>query len=236
MSAAVPARNRSLSYITNATAPRIFQSLDFINVMAYDLTENYTAHTSGIQTSMRGINALLQAGVRPEKMTFGYPFYWRWSQVDASNMTACMTSRAAYPPEVGVFPPGVGCLVARKIDPATNTSVQIAGQVMWNDGIPRDDPPGLRPAFLRAMLHGGQWDDAGGGHYYLDVETGMFLSWDSPYAILTKLYGIVDRLGMLGVSAWGLGEDGRVWEHMNALNDGWIQWTGRTVDTGSVVL
>lgn len=231
MSAAVPARNRSLSYITNATVPRIFASLDFINVMAYDLTENYTAHASGIQTSMRGMDALLRAGVRPDVMTFGYPFYWRWSQVDASNRTACTTPRVAYPPEVGVFPPGVGCLVARQADPRTNTSVQVAGQVSWNDGLPRDDPPGLRPAFLRAMLDGGQWDDVGGGHYYFDLETGMFFSWDSPYAILTKLDGIVDRLGMLGVSAWALGEDGRLWEHMNALNDGWIQWTGSTSTT-----
>lgn len=176
---------------------------------------------------MRGIDALLRAGVRPDIMTFGYPFYWRWSQVDASNRTVCMTSREAYPPETGIFPPGVGCLVARKTDPRTNISVQIAGQVSWNDGIPRDDPPGLRPAFLRAMLDGGQWDNIGGGHYYFDLETGFFLSWDSPSAILTKLYNIVDHLGMLGVSAWALGEDGRLWEHMNALNDGWIQWTAK---------
>lgn len=229
MSAAVPARNRSLSYMTNATVPRIFASLDFINVMAYDLTENYTAHASGIQTSLRGIHALLAAGVKPEAMTFGYPFYWRWSKVDARNMTACMESRPAQHPETGTFPPGVGCLVARETDPATNTTTQLVGQFAWNDGIPRNDPPGLRPAFLRAMLDGGQWDDVGGGHYYWDKETGMFFSWDSPEAIQTKLNEIVDGLGMLGVSAWGLGEDGRLWEHMNALNDGWIEWTGRTL-------
>lgn len=83
MSAAVPGKPSDMIAFTKSTIPSIMSSLDFLNIMTYDLLNRrdaVTRHHTAIALSLDGINAYLENGVTPEQANLGFAFYVRWAR------------------------------------------------------------------------------------------------------------------------------------------------------------
>ncbi|KAG9245243.1 glycoside hydrolase superfamily [Calycina marina] len=201
MSAAVPGLPRDMLAITKNTIPKISKSLDFYNIMTYDLMnrrDSVTKHHTGIQLSLESIDAYLAAGVPVEKMNLGFAFYVKWFRTDPG------ADCATHP---------IGCKTLLLEDPVTGDDLGRAGAFSWHDEV----PPDLRKSFSKA-LNEARYDDVGGGTYYSDSEENIWWSWDSEADIKRKISTIVEKKRLGGVFAWGLGEDAPEFSHLKALN------------------
>ncbi|PBP17579.1 putative endochitinase [Diplocarpon rosae] len=204
MSAAVPGLRRDMIAFTNVTVPLISQSLDFFNIMTYDLMNRrdvVTKHHTGVELSLEAINTYLENGLAPEKANLGFAFYVRWFKTDpdspcASDLPFCKTVLME--------------------DPETGADLGQAGAFSWADDVPSE----LEDSFKKALIYG-KYDDVSGGHYHWDESENIFWSWDTPYAILKKFPLIVETKKLGGVFAWGLGEDSKDWTHLKALTAGY---------------
>jgi GH18 family chitinase len=185
---------------TKDTIPQICVSLDFFNIMTYDLMsrrDNITKHHTGLQLSLRGINAYLDNGVPPEKANLGFAFYTKWYKTD---------------PQGGCDKNPIGCKTELMEDPATGADLGKAGAFSWHDRVPEE----LKESFMRA-LNNAKYDGEQGGNYFWDAHENIWWSWDTPEAIRKKFPLIVEKMGLGGVFAWGLGEDAPDWTHLKAL-------------------
>jgi len=206
ISAAVPGLRRDMLAFTRDTIPKISASLDFFNIMTYDLMnrrDNVTKHHTGIELSLDAIDAYLRNGVPSEKANLGFAFYVKWFKTD---------------PNGGCKRNPIGCKTALMEDPVTGGDLGQAGQFAWCDEVPSE----LEKSFKKA-LKGALWDDVQGGNYYFDADESIFWSWDAPYVIEKKFPLIVEEKKLGGVFVWGLGEDSFKWEHLKALTDGFIE-------------
>ncbi|KAH7353997.1 chitinase 18-4 [Plectosphaerella cucumerina] len=200
ISAAVPGLERDLIAFTPTTVPRIFESVDFLNVMTYDLLnrrDNVTKHHTGVQESLASIDAYLARGAPADKLNLGLAFYTKWVYTidcpDPKNT--------------------VGCPTLLLEDPVTGGDLGRTGGFSWHDPVPEDQ----KASFERALLHG-RYDKKGGGHYYWDAETRRWWTFDTPEAITRKFPLIVDEKRLGGLFAWGLGEDAPEFRHLRAVN------------------
>lgn len=208
ISAAVPGLPRDMLAFTNATLPLIMQSVDFLNVMTYDLMnrrDNVTKHHTGLQISLESIDAYLDKGVLADRVNLGLAFYVKWFLTDPKERENCKR----HP---------IGCKTQLMEDPLTGADLGKAGAFSWHDMVPSD----LNASFTRA-LEGGKYDKVGGGHYFFDAAEDRFWTWDDPQAILRKFPMAIEERGLGGVFAWGLGEDGTKWLHLKASNRGVAQ-------------
>lgn len=86
ISAAVPGVPRDMLAFTTSTIPGIMESVDYLNIMTYDLftqRDNVTMHHTGIQNSLEAIDAYLDVGVPPESRLVNNQV----NQVSASSLT-----------------------------------------------------------------------------------------------------------------------------------------------------
>ncbi|KAH8724793.1 42 kDa endochitinase-like protein [Phaeosphaeriaceae sp. PMI808] len=201
ISVAVPGLPRDMMAFTHSTIPKIVESVDFLNIMTYDLVnrrDNTTGHHTGVNNSLRAIDAYLDRGVPPTKANLGLAFYVKWfrtaSGVDCSKQP-------------------VGCLAELMEDPKTGADLGKAGAFSWHDQVPSE----LSESFQKALEHG-KYDEEGGGHFYWDEDERLFWSWDSPEAIQKKLPFVVKNKKLGGWFAWGLGEDAPKYSHLKAAN------------------
>ncbi|RAR06932.1 glycoside hydrolase family 18 protein [Stemphylium lycopersici] len=135
ISAAVPGLPRDMLAFTPSTIPDIMASVDYLNIMTYDLfnrRDNVTKHHTGLQLSLQAIDAYLDAGVPPEKANVGLAFYIKW------YTTAANASCSSDP---------IGCATELMEAPATGADLGKAGAFSWHD----DVPEGLSASFARAM-------------------------------------------------------------------------------------
>jgi GH18 family chitinase len=186
---------------TKDTISKIGATLDFFNIMTYDLMnrrDNVTKHHTGIELSLDSINAYLEAGVPPEKANLGFAFYVKWFKTD---------------PDGGCKENPVGCKTAMMEDPVNGRDLGQAGQFAWCD----DVPLALENSFKKAM-QGAMWDD-------VHREENIFWSWDAPYVITKKIPLILEEKKLGGVFSWGLGEDSPKWEHLKALTAGLLEYS-----------
>lgn len=200
ISAAVPGLRRDMLAFTAETLPAISESLDFFNIMTYDLMnrrDNVTKHHTGVQLSLDGIHAYLQNGVVPEKANLGFAFYVKWFRTDPNGNCATRP---------------LGCKTVLMEDPTTGADLGQAGGFSWHDPVPED----VAASFNRALTEGG-YDAEGGGYYFWDPLENIFWSYDTPDAIERKIPLIVEAEGLGGVFAWGLGEDAPDSDHLRAL-------------------
>ncbi|KAL3482133.1 glycoside hydrolase superfamily [Aspergillus californicus] len=200
ISAAVPGLRRDMLAFTKDTIPDITASLDFFNVMTYDLMnrrDEVTKHHTGLQNSLDGINAYLDNGVPAEKANLGFAFYTKWFK------TAPDADCSTHP---------VGCRTELMEDPSTGADLGQAGGFSWHDPIPDD----VAESFNRALTEG-KYDTEGGGYYFWDEEENRFWTFDTPDAIQRKIPLIVEPKELGGVFAWGLGEDAPRFSHLQAL-------------------
>lgn len=217
ISAAVPGLTRDMMAFTKATIPSINASLDFFNIMTYDLMnrrDNVTKHHTGIQLSLESINAYVENGVPAEKANLGFAFYVKCFRTD---------------PHGGCGENPVGCRTPLMEDPETGADLGQTGGFSWHDNVPSE----LSMSFEKALA-GGKYDSEGGGHYYWDSEENMWWTWDTPDAIAKKFPAIMEEKKLGGVFAWGLGEDGNEWTHLKALTAGWKEYSrGAVEESGS---
>ncbi|GAB7354633.1 hypothetical protein MBLNU459_g5068t2 [Dothideomycetes sp. NU459] len=201
MSAAVPGLPRDMIAFTKATTPVIGETLDFLNIMTYDLMnrrDNTTKHHTGLNASQDAINAYIHHGLSPGKANLGFAFYVKWFKTDVTG---------------GCSQNPIGCKTAVMEDPETGADLGQAGAFSWHDQVPKE----LRASFQKALAEG-EYDSEGGGHYFWDDKDNIFWSWDTPQAIEKKIPLVVDSKNLGGVFAWGLGEDAPEWSHLTALN------------------
>ena len=185
---------------TKTTVPAISASLDFFNVMTYDLMnrrDNLTKHHTGIELSLTAINAYEERGVPAEKMNLGFAFYIKWFKTDPHGKCA-------------INP--VGCKTSLMEDPITGADLGQAGAFSWHDPVPAE----VSASFKRAMAHG-TYDSDGGGHYYWDSDENIWWSWDTPDAIAEKFPAVMEEKRLGGAFAWGLGEDADDFIHLKTL-------------------
>lgn len=201
---------------TNKTVPQISASLDFFNIMTYDLMnrrDNITKHHTGIQLSLDAIEAYHDRGLPYHTMNLGFAFYTKWFKTSPSASGTCSTNP-------------IGCPTAHLEDPKTGVDLGGAGGFSYHDPIPSG---AIGASYARATAHG-KYDHEGGGHYYWDPEENLWWSWDTPYAIAQKFPRIMEEKGLGGAFAWGLGEDAEEFVHLAALTYEMRRFEGRTKD------
>ncbi|KAI0827517.1 glycoside hydrolase family 18 protein [Hypoxylon sp. FL0890] len=202
ISAAVPGLLRDMIAFTPETVPQIMESLDFLNVMTYDLMnrrDNVTKHHTGVQASLEAIHAYKTIGAASYKINLGFAFYVKYFRTER---IPCITNP-------------IGCPTGLMEDPKTGADLGRAGSFAWHDEAPED----VKVSFHKAMSQK-RYDQVGGGCYYWDENEAVFWTFDTPMAIAKKFPLIVEKEKLGGVFAWGLGEDGPKFAHLKALNAG----------------
>lgn len=193
------------------TIPDISESLNFFNVMTYDLMnrrDNVTKHHTGIELSLDAINAYEENGVPTEKMNLGFAFYVKYYRTD---------------PQGGCDKNPIGCKTVLMEDPVTGADLGQAGAFSWHDSVPKE----VSVSYERAMAHG-TYDLEQGGHYYWDSEENLWWSWDTPDVIAKKFPTIMEKKALGGAFAWGLGEDAEEFTHLKALTVSMQRYHSRT--------
>jgi GH18 family chitinase len=188
---------------TNATIPEITASLDFLNIMTYDMMnrrDSITKHHTGLELSLNAVNAYEKNGLPTEKVNLGFAFYIKWYRTN---------------PHGGCENNSIGCKTVFMEDPLTGADLGQAGAFSWHDPVPDE----LSASYEKALAYG-KYDSGHGGHYYWDQENNLWWSWDTPDAITKKLRAITERKHLGGVFAWGLGEDADNFTHLEALTAG----------------
>lgn len=159
--------------------------------------DNVTKHHTGLQLSLDAINTYIDNGVPPEKANLGFAFYTKWYKTD---------------PQGGCDKNPIGCKTVLMEDPTTGADLGQAGAFSWNDQVPQN-----LEASLKLALNNAKYDSEQGGSYFWDKNENIWWSWDTPEAIQKKIPLIVEKMGLGGVFAWGLGEDAPNWAHLKAL-------------------
>jgi GH18 family chitinase len=202
MTAAVPAKPIDMISFTKTNVPRIMDKVDFLNVMTYDLMnrrDSLTDHHTGIKNSEVGIDAYIAAGAPPERLMLGLAFYVKWFRTEHD---ACSKNP-------------IGCPAVLMEDPQTGADLGTSGAFSWQDVAPYQYSESFKEA-----LKSGTYDEVGGGYYYWDGKVNVWWTFDTEDAIKRKFPALVARKGLAGVFAWGLGEDGPVFNHLDAMNVG----------------
>ncbi|EGU73913.1 hypothetical protein FOXB_15576, partial [Fusarium oxysporum f. sp. conglutinans Fo5176] len=81
LSIAVPGLERDMIAYTSGETPGINESVDFINVMTYDLMnrrDNHTTHHASIEGAASAIKKYISLGFPASKLAIGIPFYAKW--------------------------------------------------------------------------------------------------------------------------------------------------------------
>ncbi|KKF93655.1 putative chitinase 3 [Ceratocystis platani] len=91
LSIAVPALERDMLAYTPAKVPEIDAAVDYVNVMTYDLInrrDTASKHHTDIKGSLAAIDAYIQRGFQPAKLTLGIAFYAKYFTLqDAKSCT-----------------------------------------------------------------------------------------------------------------------------------------------------
>lgn len=74
-------------------------------------------------------------------------------------------------------------------------------------------------SFADALSNGSTDTDAG-AQWYVDTETNLFWTWDTPELITQKFTDIYQARGLGGIFAWSLAEDSYDWSHLEAMQAG----------------
>ncbi|KAI1840309.1 hypothetical protein JX266_013486 [Neoarthrinium moseri] len=205
LSAAVPGLTRDMLAFTPETEPSIMASVDFLNVMTYDLMNRrdiVTKHHTGVQLSLEAIDQYIKNGAPAEKLNLGFAFYVKYFRISRKHQGQCATRP-------------VGCATGLMEDPETGGDLGKTGGFSWHDDVPGD----VKESFAKALA-GGSYDDNGGGYYFYDNKEGIWWTFDTPTAIVSKFPSIVRTKHLGGVFAWGLGEDAPEFRHLRAVNRG----------------
>ncbi|KAL4975178.1 glycoside hydrolase superfamily [Aspergillus desertorum] len=234
---------------TKEQDPKIWPSVDMINVMSYDLMSRRndgTKHHSGVADSHDTINAYLGISAPPEKLnlSFANPIGCPTVAMETADgsdngksgaMTFETQNLAAPPPDIKVStdmtcglvkgtkcPVGSCCSIYGNCGTGDNFCLAACDSFYGKcKGVP------IQESWRRAQAEG-VTDEEGGGQYYVDRQNHLFWTWDTPALMARKFTDIVDAENLGGVMAWSLGEDTYNFEHLKAMQAGGVQRTGGT--------
>ncbi|KAH8725449.1 glycoside hydrolase superfamily [Phaeosphaeriaceae sp. PMI808] len=90
LSVAVPGKKGDMIGFTKETGPEIWKSVDYINVMTYDLMnrrDNITRHHTSVAGSVETVENYLAIGAPPQKINLGFAYYAKYftTQGDCSS-------------------------------------------------------------------------------------------------------------------------------------------------------
>ncbi|KAK7753097.1 hypothetical protein SLS62_005047 [Diatrype stigma] len=199
ISAAVPGIPRDMLAFTPKSLPRIMESVDFLNVMTYDLMnrrDTVTKHHAGKLLSRESLEAYIANGASPDKLNLGFAFYTKYFRTEHQT---CLGNP-------------VGCPTLLLEDPETGADLGRTGAFAWADETPSE----VRTSFAKAR-GSGQYDDAAGGYYYWDADEDLWWTHETPGSIKDK-FSLVRDVGIGGVFAWELGGDGPEYTRLAAVN------------------
>ena len=165
------------SWIEHTEMDKVQASLDFVNLMTYDMAGDWdpvTAHHSPLftnpaspkgQSSARSVDLFIAAGVPASKMVLGVPFYGKtWGEVPAADN--------------GLYQPGKPLAARLK----TNFS-DIKASLEGKDG------------FVR------YWDDISKAPFLYNAGKRIFISYEDEQSIALKGSYVKDR-GLAGIMFW----------------------------------
>ncbi|KAF1915773.1 glycoside hydrolase superfamily, partial [Ampelomyces quisqualis] len=117
LSIAVPGKKGDMIAYTKKTGPQIWPSVDYINVMSYDLMnrrDNVTKHHTSVADSARVIENYLAIGAPAEKMNLGFAYYAKYftTKEDCSERP-------------------LGCPIVLAEDPVTGKDLLTSGAWTW---------------------------------------------------------------------------------------------------------
>lgn len=187
---------------TPQTLPLIMESVDFLNVMTYDLMnrrDNITKHHAGKVASRESLDAYITDGATPDKLNLGFAFYTKYFRTEHQT---CLEGKSP-----------IGCPTLLLEDPETGGDLGRTGGFAWADETPAE----VRDSFTQALIHG-RYDDVAGGHYHWDADEDLWWTYETPSSVEDK-FGLVRDVGLGGVFAWELGSDGPQYNNLAALND-----------------
>ena len=186
ITAAVPGRKEDIDIaFTEDTVPKIFESLDFMNVMTYDLLnrrDTKTKHGSGLKGSRDSLELYIKRGAPADKLNLGFPFHVKWFQTEGD----CDPENP------------IGCDMPVLENPITGADLLNSG------GLGRRDDMWAVKASYDLALKNGKFD--GEGTSYWDQAGMKFWTFDDEESI-EKKFPLVEELELGGVFAWGLGQD-----------------------------
>lgn len=186
---------------TNSTVPRLVRSMDFINVMTYDLMNrrvNQVMHHSGVSESVASIRRYVSRGAPASMLNLGLGYYVKWFM----TRPGCDEDDP------------IGCPTQLMEDPDTGADLGKTSMFSWHDDVPSD----VAASFSRALTDG--FYDYDGSYGYWDKSEQRWWSFDTPAVIATKMRRIVHGMNLGGVFAWGLGEDAPNFHHLTATIQG----------------
>ncbi|EKD16502.1 extracellular chitinase [Drepanopeziza brunnea f. sp. 'multigermtubi' MB_m1] len=86
LSIAVPGLERDMIAYTPESSPAIWEAVDYVNLMTYDLMnrrDNVTKHHADVVGSLAAVDYYIGTlGLPPAKAVLGVPFYAKWASVD----------------------------------------------------------------------------------------------------------------------------------------------------------
>ena len=205
VTAAVPGAPRDMLAFTSKTLPLILESVDFLNVMTYEMLnrrDNITKHHGGKALSRESLETYIAAGAPPDRLNLGFAFQLKYARTEHKRC----------------FENPIGCPTLLLEDPETGADLGNIGAFAWAD----EPPAEVRASCLKAIRNG-QYDNQGGGWYYWDADESLWWSYETPFSIRDK-FNLVRDLGLGGVFAWELGADGPEYSRLAALNDAVVGW------------
>ncbi|MBE3045989.1 glycoside hydrolase family 18 protein [Candidatus Bathyarchaeota archaeon] len=196
ITAAVPGRKEDIDIaFTKDTIPKIFDSLDFMNVMTYDLLnrrDTKTKHQSGLKGSRDSLELYIERGAPADRLNLGFPFHVKWFQTEGD----CDPEKP------------IGCDMPLLEDPKT-------GADLFNSaGLGRRDEFGAAKASYDLALKKAKFD--GEGTAYWDEAGKKFWTFDDEESIMAK-FPLVEDMDLGGVFAWGLGQDSEGFPLVNVV-------------------
>ncbi|KAF3037890.1 hypothetical protein E8E11_002205 [Didymella keratinophila] len=218
LSIAVPGKKGDMIAYTSETGPQIWPSVDYINVMSYDLMnrrDNVTQHHTSVVGSEDTIKNYLDIGAPPSKINLGFAYYAKYFTTagDCSASPLDCPIKPAEDPVTGkdLLTSGAWTFERQHMAPVDASTLTHA----FGTGCTDADVAGS----WQNAAKNGVTDEKAGGQYYYDSANGLFWTWDTPDLITRKFNDIVRKYKLGGVMAWSLGEDSNDWSHIKRMAD-----------------
>ncbi|KKF93108.1 Chitinase 1 [Ceratocystis platani] len=205
LSVAIPGLERDMMAYTAENVRSINAVVDYVNVMTYDLLnrrDTVSGHHSGIKNSLAAIDTYIERGFPASKLNLGIGFYAKYFTLEDAR--SCTNA--------------VGCpLVLAENEDGSDAGN--SGAVTFEpSSFPAavSYPKNVADSFKEAFENGGE-DVENGGQWYVDVDTSLFWTWDTPALVERKFTEIIAARGLGGIMAWSLVEDSYDWRLLAAM-------------------
>lgn len=205
LSIATPGLQRDMIGYTADNGPTLFDTVDMVNIMSYDLMnrrDNVTKHHTSIKDSLETVNNYINIGMNATKGNLGIAFYAKYFTTDP--LSDCATNP-------------LGCATVQ-LEDANGQDTGKSGAVTFETN-PEVSSSSITSSWSKAKANGLTDEDAG-GQYYWDSDAQLFWTWDTPDLITQKFTDIIAATGLGGVMAWSLGEDSIDWSELKSINSG----------------